>query len=53
MNVSSLASSCESQVFCKDMTAAGNEAKTSTSSARRLRLFNLIFILFNFIIIII
>ncbi len=41
VNVSSL-SSCESQVFY--MTAAGNEAKTSTSSARRPWLFNLIFL---------
>ncbi len=42
MNVSFLAISCESQVFYiwdEDMTAAGNEAETSTSSARRLWLF--------------
>ncbi len=37
MNVSSLASSCESQVIYiwdEDMTAAGNDAESSTSTAR-------------------
>ncbi len=41
MNVSSLTSSCESQVFSirdEDMIAAGQESETSTSSANRLTL---------------
>ncbi len=43
LNVSFLASSCESHVFYiwdEDMTAAANEAEASTSSARRLWRFN-------------